>query len=296
MPAWKRPRRRCGEEGGDPTGSALDIRRLDVCLREQKQERGHLEPGSSDLLPRPLKGRTFSSERNPSPKKEHLLAGARVRPTASSALYHPLDQILGSPALVRVVRVLADHGGSLGVADIARRARLALPSTREALRRLLKADVISAVGAGRSMVCALRAGHPLVGALVTLFAAERQQMEFVLSGIRTAASRLEPAPLAVWLFGSVARREDDASSVMDIALVSALSDPSSQSAAFRTAIREATPERELRVAILALAPADIRRLAGTGGAMWNELQRDAAVLLGNSVSEVLERVSMADPS
>ena len=112
-----------------------------------------------------------------------------ARPTASSsALFRPLDHILGTPALVRVLRVLAGHGGSLGVSDIARRARLALPSTRDALRRLRESEVVSAVGAGRSMVCALRPEHPLAQALVALYGAEREQADAVLEAIRRAAA------------------------------------------------------------------------------------------------------------
>lgn len=120
--------------------------------------------------------------------------------------------------MVRVARVLADHGGSLGVSDIARRARLALPSTRTALRRLLESEVVTAVGAGRSMVCALRPEHPLAPALTVLFAAEREQADTVLGAIRYAAAALRPAPLAVWLYGSVARGEDEPTSDIDIAL------------------------------------------------------------------------------
>lgn len=166
-----------------------------------------------------------------------------MRPSASSALYHPLDQVLGSPAPVRVLRILVGHRGGLGVSDIARRARLALPSTRAALRRLLDAEMVSGVGAGRSMVCALRPEHPLAGALNALFAAVRQQADAVIGAIRAAAGELQPPPLAVWLFGSVARGEDTPTSDVDIALVSARPEPSAQADALREAIAAALPAR-----------------------------------------------------
>lgn len=219
-----------------------------------------------------------------------------MRPTPSSSLYHPLDEILGSPALVRVVRILAGHGGGLGVSDIARRARLALPSTRAALRRLLEAEVVTGVGAGRSMVCTLRSEHPLAGALAALFVAERQQADAVLDAIRAAAAGLRPAPLAVWLYGSVARGEDMPTSDVDIALVTAREEPSAQADALREAIAVALPAREHRVSVIAFAPADVRRLAADRAEIWGELLRDAAVLVGDDPAGVLEHVSAGEAS
>lgn len=219
-----------------------------------------------------------------------------MRPTPSSALHHPLDQILGSPALVRVLRVLAGHGASLGVSDIARRTRLALPSTRAALRRLLESELVTGVGAGRSMVCALRSEHPLAGALTALFTAERQQADTVLEAVRVAAAELRPQPLAVWLYGSVARGEDTPMSDVDIALVSARPEPSAQAAALREAIAAALPTREHRVSVIAFAPADVRRLAADGAEIWSELLRDAAVLVGDDPAGVLAHVSAGEPS
>lgn len=214
-----------------------------------------------------------------------------MRPTASSALYHPLDQILGSPALVRVLRVLAGHGASLGVSDIARRTRLALPSTRAALRRLLESELVTGVGAGRSMVCALRFEHPLAGALTKLFAAEREQADSIIDAIRVAAADLRPRPLAVWLYGSVARGEDTPTSDVDIAMVSAQPDPAAQADALRETIANALPARAHRVSVIAFAPADVRRLAAERAEIWTELLRDAAVLVGDDPSGVLEHVS-----
>lgn len=60
-----------------------------------------------------------------------------MRPTTASATFQPLDHLLGTPALVRVTRVLTSHGRGLAIPDLARRARLALPSTRGAVRRLV---------------------------------------------------------------------------------------------------------------------------------------------------------------
>lgn len=213
-----------------------------------------------------------------------------ARPSPSSALHQPLDYILGSPALVRVARVLAGHGGPLGVSDIARRARLALPSTREALRRLIDTEVVHAIGAGRSMVCSLRPEHPLSPALLALFAAERQQADAVFGAIRGAAARLHPRPLGVWLYGSVARGEDEPTSDIDIAVAS-VGEPSVQADALRDAIASALPDREHRVSVVGLGAVDVQRLASERAPIWTELARDAVVLAGDDPASVLAQVN-----
>lgn len=204
-------------------------------------------------------------------------------------LYHPLDEVLGTRALVRVLRVLAAHGGSLAVADIARRARLTLPSVRTALRRLLDLEVATAIGAGRSMVSALRQDHPLVPVLVSLFSAEQEQATAVLDAVREAAGRLDPTPWAVWVYGSVARGEDNAASDIDIALVTAAPEPGAQADALRDAVSRTHAASAERVSVITMAPADVRRAAREKTPFWDSLKRDAIVLLGDAPADVFER-------
>lgn len=219
-----------------------------------------------------------------------------MRPTASSALYHPLDQIVGSPALVRVVRVLAGHGGGLGVSEIARRARLALPSTRDALRRLLKVEIVSAIGVGRSMVCALRVEHPLAEPLSSLFAVERQQADKMMGAIRLAAASIQPVPLAVWLYGSIARGDDHAASGIDIALVSTVPERAAQAEAMRIAVSAAVHDTERRVSVVTLAPGDVRRIAAEESELWQEFLRGAVVLVGPDAPAMAAQLSLIAPS
>lgn len=215
----------------------------------------------------------------------------RVRPSPASTLYHPLDEVLGTRALVRVLRVLATHGGSLAVADIARRAKLTLPSVRTALRRLLDLEVATGIGAARSMVCKLRQEHPLVPVLVNLFSVEQEQATTVLGAVRDAAGRLDPAPWAVWLYGSVARGEDDAASDIDIPLVTAAPDPGAQADMLRDAVSRTRAASADRVSVITMAPADVRRAARAKTPFWDNLKRDAVVLLGDAPVDVLERAS-----
>lgn len=203
-----------------------------------------------------------------------------MRPSRVSALHYPLDHVLGSPARVRVLRVLVEHGGALGVSDIARRARLTLPSTREALRRLIEANVVSGTGAGRTMVCALDKTHPLAATVARLFTEERAYADRILDGIRAAARRVSPVPTAVWLFGSVARGEDSPASDIDVALVSSERDPGRQAEVLRQEISTALQGRDDRVSVVAFSLGDVRRLAKERAPIWSDIQRDGAVLFG----------------
>lgn len=191
---------------------------------------------------------------------------------------------------MRVLRVLAAHGGDLAVADIARRAHLTLPSVRAALRQLLDLGVVTGIGAGRSMVCGLRRAHPLVPHLVSLFQAEQEQAEAVLVAVRQAAGRLDPAPWAVWLYGSVARGEDDVASDIDIALVTAAKDYGAQADALRDAVSRTRAAGADRLSVITMGPADVRRAVRENAPFWDNLTRDAVVLLGDAPADVLERI------
>lgn len=212
-----------------------------------------------------------------------------MRPSAASATLHPLDYLLGTPALVRVARVLTTHGGGLALADVARRARLALPSTREAVRRLTEAGLVALVGVGRSSLCTLRGEHPMAGPLAALFAAERAQFDALLGALRAAAIGLAEPPVALWLYGSVARREDGLTSDLDLAAV--LTTPGPQNADhLRDALAASAPGHAERLSVITLTLPDIGRLASEGehGApFWRELARDAVVLFGDAPADVL---------
>lgn len=213
-----------------------------------------------------------------------------MRLAETSALYNPLEHILGSPGLIRVARVLAQHGGALGVSDISRRAKLSLPSTRAALRRLRESEIVTAVGAGRSMVCSLRMQHPLTPALVALFSAEEEYASDVLGAIRRATDSLEPTPLAVWLYGSVARGADTPTSDIDVAIVTAGARTADQADAVREGIRTELGEEDHRVSVIALGPKDVARLARTNSKFWSELRRDAVVLAGEAPDGLLKQL------
>lgn len=215
-----------------------------------------------------------------------------MRLAASSALYRPLDTILGTPGLVRVTRVLASHGGSFDVAQIARRTGLSLPSVRYALRRLVALELITVAGAGRTMVVSLRTEHPLAPVLVSLFEAELRQAVDLREAILQAAMRVGNIS-TIWMYGSAARGTDSPGSDIDLALISSGDNPAGDRDAFRDALADIAPQLSRRISTIALSPHDLRSMAERRTPFWRELERDAVVVDGDSPAVYAPRARMS---
>lgn len=218
-----------------------------------------------------------------------------MRPAGTSLFYHPLEEILGSRAVVRVARVLASHGGALSNPDIARRTRLSLPSVRTALRRLIAANVVVTSGSGRAILFALEGRHPLTPALRELYAVERRYADALLDEIRKAATQLNPAPLGVWLFGSVSRTVDGPGSDIDIALLGSNENVSSQAEMLRETIIASILFKSDQISIVGFGPKDVKRMIGDRSAFWRRMERDAVVLTGDDPITVRKRFTRSRP-
>ena len=127
-----------------------------------------------------------------------------VRPISSvqSVLRNPLNELLGTEANVRLLRVLADEvDGSLTASDIADRAGLSMMGARKALLRLVDSGFVELVGGGRKQQYALRGSEPLVQITADLFRTERKRYEELIGTLRREAQQLSPVPRSVWIHG-----------------------------------------------------------------------------------------------
>ena len=102
-----------------------------------------------------------------------------MRPVAqrSSTFHRPLDAMLGTVANVRVLRVLAEHGGALAATTIATRARISRQSAWNAIARLSELGVVETFGEPRGTLFRISPAHPLVPAIRALFQTETQRVE-----------------------------------------------------------------------------------------------------------------------
>lgn len=197
-----------------------------------------------------------------------------------SALYHPLDEILGTTSGVRVARLLCEHGGELSATTIAARVGIARQSAWTALQRLEALHLVQRVGQGRSGSYRLNRGHPLAAPLETLFAAESRRSDHLFEAARVAAASLQPKPIALWLYGSAARGEDVAGSDFDLALLSAEGMAEEQEHRLAEALCPIFAQSLVRPSIIALDRSDLRKLARERDGLWLTLRRDAVPLYG----------------
>lgn len=134
-----------------------------------------------------------------------------MRPTANpqSAFRAPLNEIMGTEANVRVLRVLAQQNTTLSASELSRRAQLQRSTVSRTLKRLEESGVVQFVGAAPQAQVSLRDG-PLGRAIGHLFAAERTRFDALLDGLKRAAASTTPPPISVWIGGRVSLGTDRA--------------------------------------------------------------------------------------
>ena len=125
-----------------------------------------------------------------------------MRPIVSdqNSLRNPLNQLLGTQAHVRLLRVLAnDVDGPLSASDAAEYAGLTVPGAHKALKRLLQSGFVVRVGGGRKHQYELRRSDKLVMAVARLFESEKERYETLLIAIKDTIEKLVPYVRAAWI-------------------------------------------------------------------------------------------------
>lgn len=124
-----------------------------------------------------------------------------ARPIASDQdiLRFPLNQLLGSTAHVRLLRVLAwSVREAVSAPDAAEETGLSEAGARRALQRLVKTGFVERVGTGRAQQFRLRQGDGLVRGLTELFSLEDGRYRQLLADLRRALGEL-PEIRTAWL-------------------------------------------------------------------------------------------------
>ena len=124
-----------------------------------------------------------------------------MRPIAADQNYlrNPLNELLGTPANVRLIRMLAeDVGGQIGAPEAAEHTGLTEAGARRALKRLASTGFVERLGGGRAQRFRLRDSDPLIGELLRLFKAEKERYRAFSSDLREALRELPEVELA-WI-------------------------------------------------------------------------------------------------
>lgn len=101
----------------------------------------------------------------------------------------PLDEVLGTSALVRLIRVLVHEvGGPVSVTDAARMAGLSTAGARKALETLERLDVATRVGTGRAQKFGPRTTNPYLPLLHQLFQEEQERHDELIGEVRRAVN------------------------------------------------------------------------------------------------------------
>jgi len=125
-----------------------------------------------------------------------------MRPIVSEQdpLRYPLNELLGTRAHVRLLRVMANEvDGPLTASDVAKRAGLTVPGAQKALGRLFRSGFISRVGGGRKHQYEIRCSGRLMQITLELFKAEKDRYEQLLTAIKEEIKNLIPHPSAAWI-------------------------------------------------------------------------------------------------
>lgn len=209
-----------------------------------------------------------------------------MRPVAqkASALAQPLDTLLGTPARIRLLRVLLGHADPLTPAQLATRARISQPAVAHALLPLVDGGLVERLPGGRSGLYRADRTHPFATPLATLFDAERTRRDAVVRAAERWAARARPKPRALWLFGSVARAEEKLSSDLDLAVVAGTKAERQRVAErLHDAVAPVAARHAVTVNVMSYDLEEIRDLPARDRAMWVNLRRDA-LPLGDSPS------------
>ena len=203
----------------------------------------------------------------------------------ANPLYQPLDAILGTPAAIRILRVLSRRGGVLSPATIASRARINRAGAGRTLVRLAAIGIVEVVGQGRYVSYRLNTTHPFAEDLTTIFRREAERAEGLFDLIRLTCDRMRPPPMAVWLLDSGTPGELE--SRVEFAIVAGEEQIEEQSAALQAALREFGDRWAVEVSLLSIAPGELRRWILARSPFWLGIEERALALYGDSVRQIV---------
>lgn len=206
-------------------------------------------------------------------------------------LARPLDNILGTQAKVRVLRALEVSEGPQTLLGLQQATALTYAGAQRAVNPLVDAGIVSELPTVGARLFKFATEHPFAAALSVLFEAERRRAQAISAIIDTWAAQRRHGLLAIWLFGSVARREDTFRSDVDIALVAKTDDEALTLAhELRTAMETVAAEFTLRPNVVPFSAVAVGEMAATNDPMWSELVKDALPLYGARPESLLNQI------
>jgi DNA-binding Lrp family transcriptional regulator len=186
---------------------------------------------------------------------------------------YPLDDVLGTPATVRLIRVLVyEVGGPVGVGDAAKRAGLSRFGTLKSLEALERLGVVTRCGTGRAIKFGPKEGNTFLSLLRELFALEQRQHEELLQELRQAVAI--PEIQDAWLRDLLGKH----SHTLDLSVVAQTRSVSWMESELRTRLTRSEKRFDVIIEVCVFTRADSPKIPD-----------DAIMLWGSGVNPDFER-------
>ena len=198
-----------------------------------------------------------------------------MRPTKErqNRLVYPLNEILGTQANVRLLRVLALQNTSLTAGDLAKRAMLGRTSTYPPLRELERVGVIEFIGAGSRKLVQLRGSYPLSRILKELFRAEALRFDALTAALRKLISEMSRTPTSAWI--DPGGDGSDSAETLTLYIVDRPEELTGITDYLNERLADLEREHDVHIAVHGIMPSELKTLHRTLSTAL-----DAAILLG----------------
>ena len=200
-----------------------------------------------------------------------------------SQLRYPLNEIVGTEANVRLLRVLALQSGPFTAGELARRAMLGRTSIYPALKVLEHAGIVEFIGTGSQRLVQLRSRHPLSRAIADLFRAEAGRVDLLLESLRRLLSTVPHPPMSAWIDeGPDDERNWDTFTLFVVAGPEVLESVADY---LNAHLAEIERKHDVHLVVHGHTRGELAKLLGTGGAA----DRDSHLIAGVPPSALLEQ-------
>jgi predicted nucleotidyltransferase len=188
----------------------------------------------------------------------------------------------------RVLAALARVEAELPVSTVANIAGVGRTRASGIITELWALGVVERREIGRTVLVSL-ARHSAAGELIDRLAHLDSE---VIARLRSLATKVEPAPETLLIFGSFARGEAEADSDLDVLAVrSPTADPEKWAASLSRFAEQAQALAGNQVQLLDYGLEELRRKAGPktkeGRDFWRAVRRDAIVLVGSQFDDLV---------
>ena len=202
----------------------------------------------------------------------------------------PVEAVIPG-ATGQLLATLARVEAELPVSTLARIARVGRTRASGIIAELSDLGIVERREIGRTVMVSL-ARHSAAGELIDRLAHLGSE---VIVRLRALATELDPAPETLLVFGSFARGEADAHSDLDVLAVrSPAANPAKWADGLSVFAEQARTLAGSPVQVLDYDLDDLRRKAGprakVGRDFWSAVRRDAIVLVGAQLDDLIDGV------